>query len=246
MPSKVLIDRELKFLGAGNLKDNVVGALKEKKRHTVYRFGGIAIDSTNDWSVSVPGTSDTVAISETTGGSALITTGTADNDSCMMSTAIIYEGDQNGEVEARITIDNVSGIGLFFGFSDAKSESNNSLALHYPADSFTSDATDAAGFVVDADHESSLIMCASTQTAGGDTTPVSSGVTWTDGQTKTLRVRMLPDDNVQFLLDGATVAQIPSSITSATLMCVTFQAITRNNEGSETIRVHSVDTWQDD
>jgi len=246
MPSNMILDRRLRFRGDAERDDNVRGPMKEEKRHNVYRFDGIALDVTNDWARSVPGTSDTIAISETVaGGSVLMTTGTADNDSCFLSSAITYLGDKNGEMEARITITDVTGTALFVGFSDANSESNGQIALQYPAGTFTSTATDAAGFVVDADHATSSIMCASSQASGGDTTPVDTGVDWADGETKTLRVKMLADDNAQFILDGDVVAQIPTSITSATLMCLTVQAMTRANDGSNTVRVHSIDTWQD-
>ena len=143
MPKRIIIDDRIEYRGDAERFNNVLGPMKEKKRHTVYRFGGIALDTTNDWAISVPGSSDTIAISETVGGSALLTTGTVDDDSCMLSTALIYLGDKNGDVEARITITDVSEIGLFFGFSDAKSEANGQIALQFPSDSFTSTATDA-------------------------------------------------------------------------------------------------------
>jgi hypothetical protein len=244
MPSNMILDRRLRFRGDAERDDNVRGPMKEEKRHNVYRFDGIALDTTNDWAVSLPGTSDTIAISETTGGSVLMTTGTGDNDSCFMSSAIIYLGDKSGDMEARITITDVSGTALFVGFSDAKSEANGQIALQYPAGTFTSTATNVAGFVVDADHATSSIMCASAR-GDTDTTPVDTGVDWADGETKTLRVKMLADDNAQFILDGDVVAQIPTSITSATLMCLTVQAMTRAGDGSNTVRVHSIDTWQD-
>ncbi|MDA1188803.1 MAG: hypothetical protein O2854_03890 [Chloroflexi bacterium] len=245
MSYKIRVDRHLEFRGGAGLQAGVLGHFMEKKRHDSDRFTGIAIDTTNRWAVSVPGTSDTIAISEVQGGSALITTGTVDNDSCMLASAIIYSGDKNAVVEFRITITDVSGTGLFVGLSDAKSESNNSVAIHYPGNSLTTVATDAAGFVIDADHESSSIMCASVDT-GVDTTPVDTGVDWADGETKTLRIIVDTDGAATFVLDGDVVAKIASSVTPATLLCATVQAITRADEGANTVRVRSYDAWQDD
>ena len=253
MPSNLIIDRFLRFRGDSQHEANVTGLMQEKKRHDYDRFTGITLDTTNRWATSVPGTSDSIAISEVQGGSALITTGTADNDSCMLAGAIIYSGDNLAVVEFRITITDVSGTGVFVGFSDAKSEANNSLAIHYPADSLTTVASNAAGFVIDADHTSSLIMCASVAD-DSDTTPVSTGVTWTDGQTKNLRVFVDTEETTDdtdsgfatFVLDGDVVAKIKESVTSATLLCPTVQAITRAGDGSNTVRVHSFDAWQDD
>lgn len=244
MSSNLIVDRFLRFRGPAARGRNVEGELMEKKRHDWDRFTGIALDTTNRWATSVPGTSDTIAISEVQGGSALITTGTVDDDSCMLAGAIIYSGAKLAVVEFRITITDVSGTGLFVGFSDAKSEANNSIAIHYPADVLTTVASDAAGFVIDADHTSSLVVCTSVK-ADVDTTAVSTGVTWADGETKVLRV-VLDDDTAMFILDGTVYAKIAASVTAATLLCPTVQAITRANDGANTVRVRSFDAWQDD
>lgn len=245
MPYREHIDDYIQFRGRAKDSYNILGPQFEKKRHDSDRFTGRALDTTNRWAVSVPGTSDTIAISEVQGGSTLITTGTADNDSCMLSSAIIYSDTKNAEVEFRITITDVSGTALFVGLSDAKTESNNAIALQYPADTFTSTATNAAGFVIDADHATSSIMCASVS-ANTDRTPVDTTVDWADGETKTLRVRLLSDDSAIFFLDGLVVASIASSVASGTLLCATVQAMTRAADGSNTVRVHSYDAWQDD
>jgi len=245
MPRRLSIDDYIELRGDAVYAHNILGPLMEKKRHDWDRFTGIALDTTNRWAVSVPGSTDTIAISEVQGGSALITLGTVDEDSAMLSSAVIYSGAKLAVVEFRITITDVSQTGLFVGFSDAKLETNTNLAIHYPADVLTTVATDAAGFVIDADHESSLIMCASTQAAGGDTTPVSTGVTWADGETKTLRV-ILDGAVAIFVLDGAVKARIAASVTAATLLCATVQGITRDGGTGETVRVRSYDAWQDD
>ena len=128
MPSSIRIDREIELRGDAGLRANVKGHFMEKKRHDWDRFTGIALDTTNRWATSVPGTSDTIAISEVQGGSCLLTTGTADDDSCMLASAIIFSDTKKAVVEFRITIGDVSQTGVFVGFSDAKSESNNSIA----------------------------------------------------------------------------------------------------------------------
>jgi hypothetical protein len=240
MPSTVRIDRDLEF--RDTLGPNLLGTQMEKKRHDFDRFTGTALE--NRWATSVPGTSDTIAISEVQGGSTLMTTGTADNDSCMLSSGIIYSGNKKAICEFRITITDVSGTGVFVGFSDAKAEANNALAIHYPANTFTTVATDAAGFVIDADHSSSLVRCASVD-SDSDTTPVSTGVTWADGETKTLRIILDTDGSAIFVIDQDAIAKIAASVTPAVLLCATVQAITRANDGSNTVRVHSFDAWQD-
>jgi|TARA_Y100000310_G_scaffold200337_1_gene200396 hypothetical protein len=229
--------------GVAAQRQNVYGPMHENMVHFKDHFTDDTL-STDKWATSVPGTSDTIAISEIEGGVALITTGTADNDSCMMGTSIIWSGTKKAIIEARIHMVDVSGTGLFVGFSDAKSEANNSIAIHYPADSLTTVASDAAGFVIDADHSTSSIMCASVQ-GDSDTTPIDTGVDWADGETKVLRVE-LDSTTAIFYLDGGAVASIASSVTAATLLCGTVQAITRANDGANVVRVYRVDVWQDE
>ena len=245
MPRNLLIDSTIAFNREATRTYNVLGPLFEKKRHDYDRFTGIVLDTTNRWATSVPGTADSIAISEVQGGSALITTGTADNDSCMLAGAIIYSDTKLAIVDFRLTITNVSGTSVFVGFSDAKSESNNSIAIHYAADSLTTVATNAAGFVIDADHATSSIMCASVAT-DVDTTAVDTTVDWADGETRTLRVVLNSDASAMFILDGVVRAKIASAITTDTLLCATVQAMTRDADGSNTVRVRSFDAWQDD
>lgn len=245
MPTSLILDRLLRLRGDAEYAANIVGPLQEQKRHDCDRFTGIALDTTNRWAISVPGTGDTIVISEVQGGSVLITTGSVDDDSCMLAGAIIYSAAKLAVVEFRITITDVSGTGLFVGFSDAKLEVNNSIAIHYPADVLTTVATNAAGFVIDADHATSSIMCAGVK-ADVDVTPVDTTVDWADGETKTLRVILDADGGAVFVLDGAVKAYIANAVTASTLLCPTVQAITRANEGGDTVRVRSYDAWQDD
>src|SRR3972149_492552 len=135
------IDRILEFRNKTHAA-NVAGEMQEKKRHQSDRFTGIAIDTTNDWAVEASlGTADTIAISEVQGGSVLMTTGSVDDDSEMIATPIIYSADKRAACEWRLTITDVSGTGLFVGFSDAKVEANNSIAIHYPDDVLSTVAT---------------------------------------------------------------------------------------------------------
>lgn len=237
--------------GVGSHGWNVEGPLNPHKVVLQDYFTGITLDTTNTWATSVPGTSDAIAISEVQGGSVLITTGTADNDSCMMASSIIFSGTKKAVMEADITITDVTGTGVFVGFSDAKSESNNSIAIHYPADSLATVASDAAGFVIDADHSTSSIMVASVK-GDSDTTPVDLAVDWADGERRTLRVELTGDGTAAIFSmrdsDGttatATTGYLADSVTAATLLCATIQCITRAGDGSNTVRVHSVKVWE--
>ncbi len=243
MSVNVRITRELDFAGGVALQQkNVRGPMKERLKHFKDDFMVDTL-STDAWATSVPGTSDSIAISEVAGGGeCLITTGTADNDSCMIASPIIFRGTDESICDARITIDDVSGTALFVGFTDAKSESNGQIALEYPADSFTSRASTAVGFVIDADHSTSSIMCASVD-GDSDGTPVDSGQDWDDGDEHDLRVALDSSGNATFFIDGSSVAYIASAVTASTLLCFSVQAMTRANDGANTVQFRRVDLW---
>ncbi|MFA4835551.1 MAG: hypothetical protein WC749_05745 [Dehalococcoidia bacterium] len=241
MSGTVRVEKEIEFKNLAEHKRNVLGPMQEDLIHFKDDFTNVTLDS-NVWATSVPGTSDSIAIAEVAGGEVLITTGTVDDDSCMMATAIIFSAAKKAKCHARITIDDVSGTALFVGFSDAKSESNNSIAIHYHADALTTVATDAAGFVIDADHSTSSIMLAGVKN-GTDATAVDTEVDWADGETKELRVELDGDDNAIFYLDNAPVGRVADAVTTSTLLCFTIQAMTRANDGANTVQGHNVAFW---
>lgn len=242
MSVNVKVGRRLDFgPGQAGHASNVFGPMLEGVVHFKDHFTDDTL-STDKWATSLPGTSDTIAISEVAGGECLITTGTVDDDSLMMATAIIWNGTTRAILEARILITDVSGTGLFVGFSDAKSEVNNSIAIHYPVDVLTTVASAAVGFVVDADHSTSSIMLASVD-GDIDRTPVDTGTDWADGEVRNLRIEIDTSGNAAFYIDGSSVGYIASAVTAGTLLCFTVQAITRANDGANTVRVRRVDVW---
>jgi hypothetical protein len=240
---QVWIDDELDFRNEASHRGNVDGYMLLKKRHLSDNFMGDTLD-TNKWAVSEPGSGDSIAISEVEGGSCLFTTGTVDDDSCMLGSAIIFKGSKYAVMEARVKISDVSGTGLFVGFSDAKSESNNSIAIHYPLDSLTADAENAVGFVIDADHSTSSIMCCGVKATALDTA-VDSGIDWADDEVRNLRVE-LSSDEARFYIDGVAVGFIDDAVTSTTLLCATIQAMTRADDGSNTVYAYRINVWQDE
>jgi hypothetical protein len=242
MSNEVKVGRKLVFgPGVAGHRPNIEGPMLEEGNHLRDDFTGVTLDS-NKWATSVPGTMDSIAISEVAGGECLITVGSADNDSAMLSTAIIWNGTIEAKAEARVLITDVSGTGVFVGFSDAKSESNNSIAIHYAGDSLTTEASTAVGFVIDADHATSSIMLASVD-GDSDGTPVDTGVDWEDTEVRDLRVELDASGNATFYIDGTSAGYIASAVTAGTLLCFTVQAITRANDGSNTVRVRRVDVW---
>ena len=107
---------------------------------------------------------------------------------------------------------------LFFGFSDATSETSPAATIDYADGTLAAAATDAVGFVVDADKESSRIYCASIATGGSVTASEALPQTaWTDGQSKTLRVALDSSGNATFYIDGVAVHYEATAVTDVPL-----------------------------
>ena len=248
MPRELFIDERIEMRGTGNRTHNMDGNWMEKRRHRFDCFDRIALDTTNQWaSDTADSTAGSIAISEVQGGSCLMTSGTGDEDTIHLASPIIYSADYEATVEWKIKISDVSGCAVFAGFSDAKSEDGYN-PLDYGtggADTFTSTADDAVGFVIDADHASSSIMCASCK-ATVDTTPVDTGLDWADNQTKRLRVSLNADGDATFYVDGESVGYIDSAITEDDLLCAIVSVKTQANDGANTVYVYRNDTWQNE
>ena len=243
MSQTVNVGKRIELLNEANFIKNLRGNFLEEKYTLEDHFTGVSLD-TSKWATSLPGTGDTIAISEILGGCVLLTTGTVDDDSCMLAGAIIFNGTKKSVLHARIHIVDVSGTALFVGFSDAKSEANNSIAVHYAANALTTVATNAVGFVVDADHATSSVMCCGVA-ADVDDTAVDTGIDWADGETRDLRI-ILENGVALFFVDGVQKARLAAAVTTGTLLCATFQAMTRANDGANEVRVYKVKAWMDE
>ena len=241
MSHNVIVDNKLWF---NNLKKaNVEGDMLEVREHFADHFTGDTL-STDNWTATIGGSGDAIAVDAQNGGAVKLTTGSVDNDSCHLGSAIIWSGTKEVSVEWRVKLVDVTGTAVFVGLSDAVSESNGYLAIGYPSDSLTATATDAVGFVIDADHASSSIMCCGVQ-GGTKETAVDSGIDWGDNETKNLRI-VTKDGAAWFYIDGVGVGYGDAMVTAATKLCVAFQAQTRADDGAQTVYGFRADAWQDE
>lgn len=240
MSHNVIVDEKL-WMNAN--KANVEGDMLSIREHFADHFTGDTL-STDNWTATVGGSGDTIAIDAQNGGAVKMTTGGADNDSCHLGSAVIWSGAKEASVEWRVKIVDVSKTAIFVGLSDAVSESNGNIAIGYPSDTLTSTASDAVGFVVDADHASSSIMCCG---VAGDTdeTAVDSGIDWDDNETKNLRI-VLKDGAAWFYVDGKGVGYGDACVTKTTKLCVALQAQTRDGAAQQVVYGFRADAWQDE
>jgi len=220
MPNVQRIGKEILFVGDAQHGANVAGPLLLEKEVVFDECCGLAIDTTSVWDNHLDGNGDTFAVAAATGGDPRIyqiVTGDGDNEETIVHLGgLQWYGADKCLVEARIRLQDVSGVCLFFGFADAVGE----MSIDYKDDSLTYTADDAVGFIVDADASSSSIYCVG-NAAGTPETAVDSGTDWANDEWHVLRVE-LSTAAAAFYLDGNPVGFMDAAITSSDPLAITI------------------------
>ena len=241
MPRQLWIDDHIEFRGDALHRSNVDGPMQPTKVHFHDHFLGHTLDTTQLYtSTAAGGGSQANAIVAAIGGQLRLLLSTSNNASQMVATALNYEDDMYAACEAKIRIDTVANTHLFFGFTDATSESTPKTPIDYDTGTINTDgATVACGFVCDADYESSSIIC-----AGVGETLADGGTDWADGEWHTLRIELNPDAGAHFYLDGESYGYLDAGIAaSGTALCMMVCASTRDTGGTH-VHVDYWDAWQ--
>jgi len=235
--------RSLEFI-EGSHKANVKGNMDPERYCAVDWFDQKALDETNEYTITIDGTSDAVAVS---GGGVIgttMTTGTGDNEvSYFAMTPLIFDMSQTPEIEARIKIADVSGTIVFFGLSDAVTETSPHSTIDGDSGTLAAAATNAVGFVIDADLGTSSIYCASVN-AGGTIQSVDSALDWANNATKNLRVKLDSSGNACFYVDGIQKGYIALAVADVPL-CAMANAGTRANDGANYVYIRYLKKWAD-
>lgn len=240
------VERALIFQSSANTKDNIEGNPSYSKMHIYDDFTCVTVDTTNDYTSTLGGSSDAVAINAQTNGVLRLTTGTGDNEVSFLASALVFDISKNPVIETRLTITDVSGTFLYFGFSDANTETTPDDTIDYADATLAATATDAAGFVVDADKASagSSKIYAATIATGGSVAGVYTSLLWADGETKTLRIAFNTEGDAAFYVDGVLKTIVQSAVTDVPF-CFIWNYGTRAADGSNTVDVDYVKAWQD-
>ena len=242
MSQQLNVDRELQFKAQAAIDDNIKGNPSTERMCSVDWFDQTTLDTTNDYTQTLGGTSDAGALEASGKHGVKFTTGTGDNEVSFLGTALIFDVTQEPEIESKIEITDVSGTFVFFGFSDANTESTPNATIDADSGTLAATATDAAGFVIDADLGSSSIYCASVNN-GGTVQYVDSGLDWTDGQSKRLRVKLDSSGNAYFYVDGIQEGYIASAVADVPL-CAIYNYGTRANDGANYVYARYLKKWQ--
>ncbi len=238
-----LIGDEIEFVGEARTDQNVKGDLNTERMCSVDWFDQTALDTTNDYTSTLGGTSDAAAL--TAGGEpgVLLTTGTGDNEVSFLATGLIFDITQSPAIEAKIEITDVTGTFVFFGFSDATSETTPAGSIDADSGTLTAVATNAVGFVIDADLGTSSIYCASTN-AGAAVQSVDTGIDFADGESKRFRINIDSSGNASLFVDGVQKGYIALAVADVPL-CAIVNYGTRADDGANTVYMRYLKKWQD-
>lgn len=245
MSQQAVVNKALVFAGDAANTSNIEGNPSFEKVVFYDDFNCVTLDATNDYTVTVAGTNDAVAVDVTPGpgGWISILSGDTDNEACFMATPLNWDISKNPVCEARVKISDVTDTAFFFGFSDAVLETTPALTIDYDSGTLAAGATDAAGFVVDADKVTSTAYAASIAT-GGSVAAATTGYMWVDNATKVLRVELKSDGDAHFFIDGVLTNVVQAAVTDVPL-CVIFNSATRANGGGDAVYVDYLKIWQD-
>jgi len=242
MSQIVRVNRKIQFASDAQHQANVSGNLDPERMCSIDWFDQTALDTTNDYTATLGGNNDAVGLNASGINGLKMTTGDGDNEISFLGTALIFDISNEPEIATRVKIADVSGTVFFFGFSDANTETTPAATIDYADATLAAAATDACGFVVDADKGTSSIYCASIAT-GGSVAATDSGLDWTDNQVKELRIKIDSSGNVTWYVDNAPVFYKATAVTDVPL-CAIYNWGVRANDGTNYVYAYYLKKWQ--
>lgn len=243
MSQTVYVNRRVEFLASSAVKSNVRGNMLTERMCSVDWFDQTALDTSNDYTLTVAGSGDTGALEA--GGVAGFegVTGSGDNEVSFLATGLIFDITQSPVIETKIKIEDVTGTIVYFGFSDAVTESTPAATIDADSNTEIAEATDAVGFVIDADFGASSIFAMSVNT-GGTIQTVDTGLDWSDNESYVLRIALDTDGNARFYVNGIEKAYIASA-TADVPLCAILNYGTRAGDGPNTVHMRYLAKFQD-
>jgi hypothetical protein len=239
MAGQANVFRKLLFKGVANDASNIEGNPSTAK---MVIYDPFWYDTQANYTATLEGTNDAIAaIGGGVPGLSLLS-GDTDNEVSFLGTGLIFDITNCPEIETKVRITDASQTSFFFGFSDANTESTPASTIDYADGTLAAAATDAVGFVSDADKSSSLFYAASIAT-GGSVAAATTGITPTDTGTYVLRIRLDASGNAWFYIDGSLVYYKAAAVTDVPL-CAVFNFGTRDNGGGDPVYAYYFKAWQ--
>ena len=204
-----------------------------------------AVNATDTWNVTLTN-SGTVAYSAASGGTALFTTDTGNDDELELTSGLCFMSNKAPIFEAKFAATDVLKGAFALGFSDATSETDDVIAIDFSnAGALVTTASDAALFVFDPDKTAGgthVWLCA----VKGDTdaTPVDTGFVPVTGVAAIYRLELDDLGNVKGYINGNYVGTIATCITITDPLCTYVGTINRETEAN-TWTLDYIRAWQD-
>jgi|GEM_PF-1855595 len=249
---ELIVNRFLRFKASAEHNDNIKDNPSTERMCSVDWFDQATLDlatATNtfnkDYVQTLGGTSDAGALTAAGVPGLTLTTGTGDQEVSFLGTALIFDITQKPEIETKLKLVDVSGTFVFFGFADANTLTTPEATIDAAGATLKAGtgSADAVGFVCDADLGTSSLWCASVNTSG-TIQSVDTGIDWTDGQSKRLRVRLDSSGNAYFYVDGVQKGYIALAVADVPL-CAIWNYGTRAADGANIVYARYLKKWAD-
>ena len=243
MGQEVKVQRKLIFNAHAGIDRNIEGDMLPIRMNSIDWFDQTALDTTNDYTQTLDGTNDAGALVAGGEHGVKFSTGDTDNEMSFLGTALIFDVTQSPSIESKVEITDVSGTVFFFGFSDANTETSPAGSIDADGGTVTAVATDAVGFLCDADLGASSLYCVSVNN-GGTAQSADTGIDWADTISKRLRVSLDASGNAYFYVDGVQEGYLALAVADVPL-CAIYNYGTRANDGSNDVEARYLAKWQD-
>lgn len=243
MTQNIRLSRNIEIVGDAKNKANVKGNFSFERMCYTDWFNRTTLDTTNNYTVTVAGTNDAIGLTAAGKTGITLLSGDTDNEVCFVGSALIFDITTKPEIETRVAISSPTTTSFFFGFSDANTETTPASTIDYADGTLVAAATDAVGFVSDADKSSSLFYAAHVKT-GGSVAGATTGITPTANIYYNLRIRLDASGNATWFINGIPVYYKALAVSDVPL-CAIWNAGTRANGGGDAVYVKYLKAWQD-
>jgi hypothetical protein len=201
----------------------------------------LALDDTNKYT---PYLDTTSAIALASGGITLTTAGT-DTKTCTQSQGgIWWYPAKNPVVEHTFSIDVITNVAIFAGFSDAVSEASSLLPFGLVTATLTDTCLDGAGFLFDTRQTLSYFNIVNTIAGTQAFTQLGSSYVPVAATTLRLRTAIDSDGKARYYWNGASVGSKTTAVTTTTPL-VPFFGIRNNSAAAHVATLRRVEVWSD-
>lgn len=241
MSQKIKVDRMLEFRDSAATNLNVLGTMNPLQVMTEYNYGEVSVDAAR--MTAYLDTDSLIALSVQ---GATFTTIAGDTDICSESYgSLALLCARNPIIEAKFKIDDITNVGINFGFADATAYGTGVLPFRVTTDSVT-DATIANGamfaFGSDATTKRWFRVWDSGGTQSGAV--LASGIAPVNNTYRTLRISLDSSANARYYFDGVQVGYRAAACATATPL-VPYLAIRNLSASIHILTVRYVRVWQD-